>query len=91
MALTKRLQMIELAREFSKNPPANVPPKFQAALDALVAAWNSFTKAQKKNHRENMRDELVAAWSRLPVSAAMKATMTAAANADIAADAEVQP
>ena len=84
MALTKRLQMIELAREFSKNPPANVPPKFQAAFDALVAAWNSFTRAQKKNHRENVRDEQVA---RIPRE--WQAPVTASINADIADDAEV--
>ena len=86
MALTKRLQMIELAREFSKNPPANVPPKFQVALDALVAAWNSFTKAQKKNHRENVRDDLVA---RMPQE--WQVPVAASIDADIAADAEVQP
>ena len=86
MALTKRLQMIELAREFSKNPPANVPPKFQAAFDALVAAWNSFTKAQKKNHRETVRDERVAA---MPPE--WQARFATAIDADIAADTEVQP
>ena len=86
MALTKRLQMIELAREFAKNPPANVPLKFQAALDALVAAWNSFTKAQKKNHRENVRDEQIAA---MPPE--WQARFATAINADIAADTEVQP
>jgi len=80
MALSKRLQLIELLRR----PPANVPTELQAAFTALATAYAGCSKAKRKRWREDVRDEHIAS---LP--AKWHAAITAAENADIADDGEV--
>jgi len=82
MALSKRLQLIELCRR----PPANVPAELQAAFTALTTAYAGCSKAKRKRWREDVRDEHVAA---LP--AKWRGAVAAADNADIADDKEVNP
>ena len=80
MALSKRLQLIELLRR----PPANVPTELQAAFTALMTVYAAVPKAKRKKWREDVRDEHVAA---LP--AQWHSAITAVENADIAGDGEV--
>ena len=89
MALSKRLQYIELLREFSKNPPGNIPSDLQATLDAAVAAYKGCPRNKRRAWRIAVRDEQVAKWSTLPVSDKFKAQVAADLDADIAADTEV--
>ena len=80
MALSKRLQLIELCRQ----PPSNVPDELQAAFTALTTAYAGCSKAKRKKWRELVRDEHVAA-----IPDKWKASILAAENADIAGDEEV--
>ena len=83
--LTSRLKMMELSRIYAHNAPDSTHPKYVAAQAALTDAWNSMTPAQKKTHREQVRDAIS---HRMPE--AIRESVAASLDAQIALDPEVQ-
>lgn len=89
MAISRKLQYIELLREFVKNPPDSLPTELQATLNASIAAYSACTKAKRKRWRQLVRDDQASSLASLPISEAAKAKIAAGLNAEIDSDPDV--
>ena len=81
MALTRENQYVELLRQFTKEPPRDIPRELQATLDASLKAYKEVPAETLAKWLGSIKDERVASINNLNMDARLKAQMVAAVTA----------